>query len=289
MFLQVRKFKIRHALLVLILLSGLVVFLETPALAVQSVTFGWEPSMDPNVAGYNIYYSTASHAYDHQISVGNVSTATISGLVEGTTYYFAATTYDVLNQESVLSDEISYTVPAADTNQLPTITATNVSLNPVLVNQSLTISATVTPGAGAVDPNSGVTVNLTALGGLAAQPLVYDGAGSYTNSIAVGEGAVSGNQTLSVTVNDSLNNSAAANISLMVYSSTAATLNPASSGSGQFALNVSGVPQYQYVVQASTNLVDWTSVQTNVAPFTFVDSNASQFSQRFYRTFCITF
>jgi hypothetical protein len=38
-------------------------------------------------------------------------------------------------------------------------------------------------------------------------------------------------------------------------------------------------------VQASTTLVDWEAVQTNVAPFTFVDSKASQFNQRFYRVF----
>lgn len=289
MLLQVRKFKIRHGFLVLILFGGLAVFSETPVQADQSVTFGWEPSTDPNVAGYNIYYGTASHVYGHKVSVGNVSTATISGLVGGTTYYFAATTYDVLNQESVLSDEISYSVPAANTNQPPTITATNVSLNPVLVNQSLAISATVMPGTGAVDPNSGVKVNLTAIGGSAAQVLIYDGAGNYTNSIVVGANVIPGNQTLPVTVTDSLNNSAAANISLTIYSTTAATLTPASHVSGQFALNVSGVPKYQYVVQASTNLMDWTSVQTNTAPFTFVDSNASQFQQRFYRTFCITF
>src|SRR5450631_1245289 len=118
MILQFKKFTIRHAFLVLILLGGLAV-LVTPAQADQSVTFGWESSADPNVAGYNIYYGTASHAYDHKVTVGNVSMATISGLVEGTTYYFAATTYDVLNQESVFSDEISYAVPAANTDQPP--------------------------------------------------------------------------------------------------------------------------------------------------------------------------
>ena len=284
-----KNFAIKRGSLVLILLSGLAMLLPMYAQATQSVTFGWEPSTDPNVAGYNIYYGMASHVYTSKVSVGNVTIATISGLVEGTTYYFAAATYDSLNQESALSDEISYTVPADNTNQPPIITATNVSLNPVLANQPLTISATVTPGAGTIDPNSGVTVNLTAIGGSATQTLIYDGVGDYTNSVVVGIGAISGNQTLPVTATDSLHDSAAANISLTVYSTTAATLTPAFHASGQFALNISGVPKYQYVVQASTNLVDWVSVQTNTAPFTFVDSNASEFSQRFYRTFCITF
>jgi hypothetical protein len=54
---------------------------------------------------------------------------------------------------------------------------------------------------------------------------------------------------------------------------------------GQFALTVNGLAGYSYVVQVSTNLVSWVSVLTNTAPFTFVDTNASQFKQRFYRSF----
>jgi hypothetical protein len=38
-----------------------------------------------------------------------------------------------------------------------------------------------------------------------------------------------------------------------------------------------------YVVQASTNLLDWVSVLSNTAPFVFVDSNTAGFNQRFYR------
>jgi hypothetical protein len=36
-------------------------------------------------------------------------------------------------------------------------------------------------------------------------------------------------------------------------------------------------------VSASTNLRDWTPLQTNVSPFTFTDTNASGFADRFYR------
>ena len=53
---------------------------------------------------------------------------------------------------------------------------------------------------------------------------------------------------------------------------------------GQFGFKIAGTSNAQYIVQASTDLVHWTSIQTNSAPFTFVDSNASQFSHRFYRT-----
>jgi hypothetical protein len=73
---------------------------------------------------------------------------------------------------------------------------------------------------------------------------------------------------------------------LTVNPTTAATLaTVAPPSQGQFALTVNGVTGYKYVVQVSTNLVTWVSVMTNIAPFTFVDTNASQFKQRFYRSF----
>ena len=56
------------------------------------------------------------------------------------------------------------------------------------------------------------------------------------------------------------------------------------SPAGQFSFTVSGGYGYQYVVQASTDLMNWINLQTNIAPFNFVDSNAGQFSHRFYRT-----
>ena len=53
--------------------------------------------------------------------------------------------------------------------------------------------------------------------------------------------------------------------------------------SGQFSFDVSGDSNDVYVVQASTNLITWVPVQTNVPPFTFVDTIAGQFRLRFYR------
>lgn len=53
---------------------------------------------------------------------------------------------------------------------------------------------------------------------------------------------------------------------------------------GEFGFTVSGITDAEYIVQGSTNLVDWISLETNISPFNFVDAEAGNFPQRFYRT-----
>ena len=79
--------------------------------AAQSLKLSWNPSKDPSVSGYNVYYGKSSGVFDHKVSVGNATTVTVSGLVEGTTYYFVATASTTSGLESPPSGQISYTVP----------------------------------------------------------------------------------------------------------------------------------------------------------------------------------
>jgi hypothetical protein len=66
---------------------------------------------------------------------------------------------------------------------------------------------------------------------------------------------------------------------------TGPTLSAPSYDNGQFQLRLDGTPGSNYVVQASTNLAEtnWVSLRTNPAPFLFIESNAVNFPQRFYR------
>ena len=153
-------------------------FLQLPVHASQEVTLAWNPSSTPDVAGYKIYYGTACGCYSNAMEVGNTTNATVSGLVPGIKYFFAATTVDSAGNESGFSNEATCVVPVA-----------------------------------------------------------------------------------------------------------AAVLAAAASSAGQFSFTVSGDTGQQYVVQGSTNLLDWDSLQTNAAPFQFTDSNAAGFNQRFYRAF----
>lgn len=147
--------------------------------ATQSITLAWNnPSLvDASIAGYKIYYGTASGNYSNVVTVGVTNSVMISDLTAGATYYFAASTYEKTGTESGLSNQTSYVVP----------------LSPVL----------------------------SSLG----------------------------------------------------------------SAGGLFSFAISGATGKQCVIQASTNLLNWISLHTNTAPFTFVDTNAPRFNQRYYRAF----
>src|ERR1700690_3526830 len=120
-------------------------FAVTPlsAFATGSVTLAWNASTDPNVAGYNVYYGGASGAYTNEICAGNATNETISGLVEGTTYYFAATTNAALGVESRFPSEVPYLVPLnfPIVNQPPTLnTITNLTINENAGLQTVSLS-----------------------------------------------------------------------------------------------------------------------------------------------------
>jgi fibronectin type III domain protein len=130
---------------------------------------------------------------------------------------------------------------------------------------------------------------------VAGYKIYYGGAShAYTNSVYVGNvtnttiTGLSPNTTYyfaATTYNKLGIESGFSNEAMLgVLPPTAPAMTQVSQVNGQFAFNVSGVTN-QCVVQASTNMVDWVSIQTNTAPFTFVDPNAGQFQHRFYRTY----
>jgi hypothetical protein len=360
------------------------VFMRFPAWA-AGVTLAWNPGTGPSIVGYNIYYGGASHTYTNKVSVGLATSTTLSGLVEGKTYYFAATTYTALGAESPFSGELLYSIPSV-VNQPPTLNAINnltitenagsqtVSLSDITSgstaeNQTLTVttissdtnlisnllvhytspntngSLTFTPVANAngtaivaVTVNDGQTRSNTVIRTftvtVAADSTHYLIINPLTNLVVVAgqtatfsaiTNSTSGNKSASgsvvsyqwrfngaslasatdsalklsnVTTNQAGIYSVTATAvtptggrsstsqaaTLTVYATAAANLAPAIHASGQYALTVAGVPGFKYVIQASTNLVDWVPLQTNTVPFSFVDAKAGSFRQRFYRS-----
>jgi endonuclease/exonuclease/phosphatase family metal-dependent hydrolase len=64
---------------------------------------------------------------------------------------------------------------------------------------------------------------------------------------------------------------------------------PALNASGQFQFAVTGSVGSNYIVQISTNLTasNWLSLQTNSAPFNYVETNFASYPQRFYRAIAL--
>lgn len=81
-----------------------------------STNLAWDASTSPNVGGYIVSYGQSSGHYDSSIDVGNKNTLTVSGLQEGTQYFFGVKAYDsARSTESGYSNEVSMTVPVTTT------------------------------------------------------------------------------------------------------------------------------------------------------------------------------
>ncbi|MGO8701301.1 MAG: immunoglobulin domain-containing protein [Limisphaerales bacterium] len=63
----------------------------------------------------------------------------------------------------------------------------------------------------------------------------------------------------------------------------APSLSGAAFAGGKFSFSVAGGTGYSYVVQSSSNLINWTPLQTNVAPFAFTLTNGAAYSRLFFR------
>jgi autotransporter-associated beta strand protein len=98
----------------------------------------------------------------------------------------------------------------------PTITAGSVTPASAEHNQPVVVSVTVTPGASSINPNTGVTVNLTSINGTASQPLIADGLGDYTNTVAAAYNLYAGAYSLPVSVADSGGGFTSTNLTLTV-------------------------------------------------------------------------
>jgi hypothetical protein len=187
------------------------------SLAAPSITLAWDPSPDPTVVGYKVYWGVTSRSYTNSLSAGSATTLTVSNLVIGTPYYFAATAYDTNGIESDYSAEASGSI--ALPNQPPTLNAItsvtineNASLQTVnlsgitsgATNENQTLTVTATSSNPSLIPNP--TVNYTSpntTGTLTFAPVAFQN-GISTITVTVNDGAASNNivsRTFNVTVN----------------------------------------------------------------------------------------
>jgi len=77
------------------------------------VSLAWDANTESDLGGYKVYYGTSADALTQSVDVGNVTSTSIRNLTTGTTYYFAATAYDIDRNESTYSNVVSKAVGSA--------------------------------------------------------------------------------------------------------------------------------------------------------------------------------
>ncbi len=250
-------------------LCALIVMILIPAALARAadVTLAWDANPDPAVTGYKIYYGTASGTYAYFVDVGNSTTVRISNLTAGTTYYFTATDYNSLKQESAYSNEVQYTIP----QQTCTFT-----LSPI--SQSYTSSG----GAGSVTVTSQSGCSWTAASGASWITITSGSAGSGTGAVyySVAPKTDAGSRTGTMTVAGQTFTvtqsgvTSTTNYTITASAATGGTISPSGSVSvpagGSVTFTIS--PQWGYRIQkvyvdgvsvGSVSSYTFTSVQRN--------------------------
>jgi len=252
-----------------VVLCGLLFFCEEQiAKAAQGVTLAWQASPDPTVVGNCIHYGTASGVYTTTIDVGNTTTATLSTLTPGDTYYYVVTSYNNLGASSLPSNEVSGIVLGNPTVSLFTPSDRANFNGPTVIALSATASE-IGGGIARVDFYSGSSVFAESVG----TPFTAEwtaNPGSYVlsavaydlNGVSVRSG------TLPVTVTQP----------------GISSVQRMSDGSTQ--LTLTGAPGGNNSIYFSSDLMTWiflTTVFNTTGTTVILDSQSSNVTRRFYR------
>lgn len=126
--------------------------------AAGTISMEWDPVTDPDLAGYRVYWGSAPGNYPQSIDVGNVTSTTISGLGDCSTWYVAVKAYDTAgNLSASYSNEISGWPRPTVTLSNPSAAEQGRTLNLIVTGTNFMAGATVQFG------NPGITVNSVAV------------------------------------------------------------------------------------------------------------------------------
>lgn len=166
------------------------------ARAVGSLSLAWDPSPASNLSGYVVRYATTSSQYTMSTNVGSVTAATVGGLQDGVTYYFAVTAINTSGLESDPSNEVGYTMPVTSAPTISTISGRTIA-----EDSPITVAFTI---ASASVPLSSLT--LAAISSntnlVPASNIVFGGSQSNRTATVTPALNRSGVATITITVND---------------------------------------------------------------------------------------
>ena len=77
----------------------------------ESIRLAWDKSPSTKVTGYKILFGSQPGNYTDSVDVGDVATATLSGLKSGTKYYVVVVAVDGRGNQSPPSNELQVVIP----------------------------------------------------------------------------------------------------------------------------------------------------------------------------------
>ena len=188
----------------------LLLLLLGTSLEAASISLEWDANAESDLAGYIMFYGTTSGVYTSQVTVGNQTTWTATGLTAGQHYYFALKAYNHDQLQSSFSAEVHGVAPTG-------VTPSVLNLNNVNVTEGAsgtalaTFTATLSPASTQTVTVNYTTVNGTATSGsdyVAANGILTFAPGVSTRPIGVtlkGDTTVEPNETFNVTLSGAVN------------------------------------------------------------------------------------
>lgn len=101
---------LRGILLIALLHDPARVLGATPS-SPDSVSLGWNANPESDIASYQVNYGTTAGSHPDLVQAGANTSVTVTGLVEGTTYFFVVSATNRAGQQSASSSEVSYQLP----------------------------------------------------------------------------------------------------------------------------------------------------------------------------------
>ncbi len=263
---------------------------------VQNVTnwfSGWLPQLAPNILTQPVGQSLAGGQM-LALSIGATGipdptyqwvkdTANIPNATNATYTVAAAFAGDAGTYSVIVSDPAGSVMSS---NAVVTVGNTAPVLNPI-TDQTINAGVVLNITNVAADPDVPPQILTFGLPTAPANASIDTGTGIVTWRPTVAQAGSSNLFTVSVTDNGTPNLGATQSFNVFVNPITSPTLGSISLANGQFSLTVSGgTVGPDYILQVSTNLTDWQSIQTNSSPelpFNFMDTNTTAFPIQFYR------
>jgi fibronectin type 3 domain-containing protein len=189
----------KSRLLLLEIVVGLFVGVgHLTAQVASPISLAWNASPSPDVTGYVVRHGTTSGVYSSATNVGNQTSASVTGLQAGRTYYLVVTARNAAGVESLPSNEATYqattnlpvvtlTTPIAGANfQSPTTInlAASVTANGHTITKVQFLNGTTLLGEDAAAPYSYVWNNVVVGNYSLIARAIYDSGSTVTSSSA---------------------------------------------------------------------------------------------------------